>query len=44
MTVAFVLAVPTTTIAAEAQANRMTVEYVAPTNPAHQKLYQRLME
>src|SRR5215468_6267771 len=36
--------VSTTTIAAEAQANRMTVEYVPPTNPAHQTLYQRLKE
>jgi len=44
ITVAFVLIVPTMTIAAEAQANRMTVEYVPPTNPAHQALYQRLME
>ena len=35
---------PTPTIAAEAQTNRMTVEYVPPTNPAHQTLYQRLKE
>ena len=41
---ALVLIVPTTTIAAEAQTNRMVVEYVPPTNPAHQALYQRLME
>jgi hypothetical protein len=34
LTVAFVLIVPTMTIAAEAQTNRMTVEYVPPTNPA----------
>jgi putative metallopeptidase DUF4344 len=40
----FVLLVPTATIAAEAQANRMVVEYVPPTNPAHQTLYQRLKE
>jgi len=44
ITVAFVLLVPTATIAVEAQANRMVVEYVPPTNPAHQALYQRLME
>src|SRR5262245_28877132 len=43
-TLAFIWIVPTTTIAAEAQTNRMTVEYVPPTNPAHQALYQRLME
>jgi hypothetical protein len=42
--VAFVLIVPTTTLAAEAQTNRMVVEYVPPANPAHQALYQRLME
>ena len=36
--------IATTTIAAEAQTNRMVVEYVPPTNPAHQALYQRLME
>ena len=42
--IGFVLIVPTPTIAAEAQTNRMTVEYVPPTNPAHQALYQRLME
>ena len=30
--------------AAEVQTNRMVVEYVPPTNPAHQALYQRLME
>src|SRR5215831_15581824 len=39
-----VVLVPTTTIAAESQTNRMTVEYVPPTNPAHQTLYQRLKE
>ena len=44
ITAAVVLIAPTTTIAAEAQANRMTVEYVPPTNPAHQALYQRLKE
>ena len=44
ITVAFGLIVPTATIAAEAQTNRMVVEYVPPTNPAHQALYQRLME
>ena len=45
ITLAFcVLIVPTTTIAAEAQTNRMVVEYVPPTNPAHQALYQRLKE
>src|SRR5215813_9813851 len=44
ITLGFVLIVPTSTIAAEAQANRMVVEYVPPTNPAHQTLYQRLME
>jgi hypothetical protein len=38
ITLASVLIVPTATIAAEAQANRMTVEYVPPTNPAHQAL------
>jgi len=38
------LIIATTTIAAEAQTNRMVVEYVPPTNPAHQTLYQRLME
>jgi len=38
ITVAFVLIVPTTTIAAEAQTNRMVVGYVPPTNPAHQAL------
>jgi hypothetical protein len=42
--VALVLIVPRTTIAAEAQANRMVVEYVPPTNPAHQALYQKLKE
>src|SRR5262245_62833061 len=36
--------IATTTIAAEAHTNRMLVEYVPPTNPAHQALYQRLME
>jgi len=35
ITVAFVLIVPTTTIAAEAPTNRMVVQYVPPTNPAH---------
>ena len=35
ITVGFVLIAPTTTIAAEAQTNRMVVEYVPPTNPAH---------
>ena len=40
----FAVLVPTATIAAEAQANRMVVEYVPPTNPAHQALYQRLKE
>src|SRR5215472_1066218 len=44
ITLGFVLIVPTATIAAEAQTNRMTVEYVPPTNPAHQTLYQRLKE
>ena len=44
ITLALALSVPTATIAAEAQANRMTVEYLPPTNPAHQTLYQRLME
>ena len=44
ITVAFGLIVPSATIAAEAQTNRMVVEYVPPTNPAHQALYQRLME
>ena len=44
ITVAFGLIVPTATIAAEAQTNRMVVEYEPPTNPAHQALYQRLME
>ena len=44
ITVASVLIAPTTTIGAEAQANRMTIEYVPPTNPAHQALYKRLME
>jgi hypothetical protein len=42
--VAFLLMVPRATMAAEAQTNRMTVEYVPPTNPAHQALYQRLMD
>ena len=36
--------IATTKIAAEAQTNRMVVEYVPPTNPAHQALYQRLMQ
>jgi hypothetical protein len=40
----FIVLVPTATIAAEAQANRMVVEYVPPTNPAHQALYERLKE
>jgi hypothetical protein len=44
ITVAFVLIVPTTAIVAEAQTNRMVVEYVPPTNPAHEALYKRLME
>jgi hypothetical protein len=44
MTAAFVLISPITTIAAEQQTNRMVVEYVPPTNPAHQALYRRLME
>ena len=44
ITLGFVLNVPTSTIAAEAQTNRMVVEYVPPTNPAHQTLYQRLVE
>ena len=44
ITVASVLIVPTTAIAAEAQTNRMVVEYVPPTNPAHEALYKRLME
>ena len=44
ITIASVLILPTATIAAEAQANRMTVEYVPPTNPAHQALYKKLME
>ena len=44
ITLSFVLIVPTSTIAAELQTNRMTIEYVPPTNPAHQTLYQRLME
>jgi hypothetical protein len=44
ITVAFILIVPTATIGAEAQAKRMVVEYVPPTNPAHQALYQKLME
>ena len=35
VTVAFVLTVPIPTVAAEAQASRMIVEYVPPTNPAH---------
>jgi len=41
---AFALIGRTPTIAAEAQANRMIIKYVPPTNPAHQALYQRLME
>src|SRR5262245_59274607 len=44
ITLALVLIVPTATMAAEAQTNRMVVEYVPPTNPAHQTLYKRLME
>ena len=44
ITVALALMVPRTTIAAEAQANRMVVEYVPPTNPAHQALYEKLKE
>src|SRR5215510_7837589 len=44
ISVAFALIGRTPTIAAEAQANRMIIEYVPPTNPAHQALYQRLME
>jgi hypothetical protein len=44
ISVAFDLIGRTPAIAAEAQANRMIVEYVPPTNPAHQALYQRLME
>jgi hypothetical protein len=44
ITLGFVLTVPMPTVAAEAQASRMIVEYVPPTNPAHQALYQRLME
>src|SRR5262245_38121346 len=44
ITVALALIVPRTTIAAEAQANRMVVEYVPPTNPAHQALYEKLKE
>jgi hypothetical protein len=44
ITAAFVLIVPTTAIVAEAQTNRMVVEYVPPTNPAHEALYKRLME
>src|SRR6516225_6998599 len=44
ITLASLVMVPTATIAAEAQANRMVVDYVPPTNPAHQTLYQRLME
>src|SRR5262245_63762373 len=44
ITLGFVLIVPTATIAAEAQTNRMVVEYVPPTNPAHQALYDRLKE
>ena len=44
ITLASLVIVPTATIAAEAQANRMVVEYVPPTNPVHQTLYQRLME
>ena len=38
-------AIPQTpTHAAEAHPNRMRVEYVPPTNPAHQALYERLKE
>jgi putative metallopeptidase DUF4344 len=44
ITLGFILIIATTTIAAEAQTNRTVVEYVPPTNPAHQALYQRLME
>src|SRR5215475_4385292 len=44
ITLGFILIIATTTIAAEAQTNRMVVEYVPPTNPAHRALYQRLME
>ena len=44
ITAAFALIGPAPTLAAEAQANRMVVEYVPPTNPAHQVIYQRLME
>ena len=44
ITLGFVLIVPTSIIAAEAESNRMVVEYVPPTNPAHQTLYQRLKE
>ena len=44
ITIASVLSLPTATIAAEAQANRMTVEYVPPTNPGHQTLYKKFME
>ena len=39
ITLGFILIIATTTIAAEAQTNRMVVEYVPPTNPAHQALY-----
>jgi hypothetical protein len=41
---AFVLIMQTPTIAADAQTSRMVVEYVPPTNPAHEALYKRLME
>src|SRR5262245_66454261 len=44
ITLGFVSIAPTATMAAESQTNRMTVEYVPPTNPAHQTLYQRLKE
>ena len=44
LTFGIVLIIATTTIAVEAQTNRMVIEYVPPTNPAHQALYQRLME
>ena len=40
-----VFAIPQTpTNAAEAHTNRMRVDYVPPTNPAHQALYERLKE
>jgi hypothetical protein len=38
------LIIQTPAIAEDAKTNRMVIEYVPPTNPAHQSLYKRLME